>query len=237
MKIHTLIHAKHEKPGAIMTWIEHHGHSVSSTNLYLDEPLPGLEDFDLLVLMGGPMSVNDEEKFPWLKLEKKFITDAIAQGKSVFGVCLGAQLIAAALGAKVSVNSHKEIGWFPVKRTTWAANPLSDFMPFYFTTFHWHGEIFDVPEGAERIYKSSACENQAFIYGKNVVAFQFHPEVTPEIIYDFVKYGKKELLTDKYVQSEDEILALINHTHENNLYLFRVLDYLEFQHKLSQEKN
>ncbi len=235
MKIHSLIHAKHEKPGAIADWVEHHAHTMNSTNLYLGESLPSFDDFDLLVIMGGPMSVNDEQKYPWLITEKKFISDAIERGKSVLGICLGAQLIAAALGAAVRKNAYKEIGWYPVKRTIWTSNPVADFMPFYFTTFHWHGEIFDIPDGAERIFQSEACDNQAFVYGKNVVAFQFHMEITPEIIYDFLDKGKNELRSDKYIQNENDIMALINHSHENNLYLFRVLDYLAFQYQLSNK--
>ena len=234
MRIHSLLHAKHEDIGAIAEWIEHHSYSLSSTNLYLGEDLPAMEDFDLLIVMGGPMSVNDEEKYSWLKPEKEFIKHAIGKGKFIIGICLGAQLIANAMGAKVKRGEHKEIGWFPVKKAMWLAHPVADILPFYFTTFHWHGETFDLPENTKLIFSSEATENQGFIYRDNVVGFQFHMEVTPEIIEGFITYGAGELKKDKYVQTADEIQSKLSLTHENNLYLFRVLDY--FHYKFNKQK-
>lgn len=228
MRIHSLLHAKHETIAAVANWSEHHSHSLSATNLYLGDELPCIDDFDLLLIMGGPMSVNDENKYKWLASEKLFIKEAIDKGKYVLGICLGAQLIANALGAEVKANPYKEIGWFPVKKAMWSANPIADILPFFFTTFHWHGETFDIPENAKLIFSSEACPNQSFIYGDRTVAFQFHMEVTPEIIQGFIEYGKNELKKDKYVQSADEILSMISLTNENNLYLFRILDYFYF---------
>lgn len=228
MRIHSLLHAKHETIAAVANWSEHHSHSLSATNLYLGDELPCIDDFDLLLIMGGPMSVNDENKYKWLASEKLFIKEAIDKGKYVLGICLGAQLIANALGAEVNTNPYKEIGWFPVKKAMWSANPIADILPFFFTTFHWHGETFDIPENAKLIFSSEACPNQSFIYDDRTVAFQFHMEVTPEIIQGFIEYGKNELKKDKYVQSADEILSMISLTNENNLYLFRILDYFYF---------
>lgn len=228
MRIHSLLHAKHETIAAVANWSEHHSHSLSATNLYLGDELPCIDDFDLLLIMGGPMSVNDENKYKWLASEKLFIKEAIDKGKYVLGICLGAQLIANALGAEVNTNPYKEIGWFPVKKAMWSANPIADILPFFFTTFHWHGETFDIPENAKLIFSSEACPNQSFIYDDRTVAFQFHMEVTPEIIQGFIEYGKNELKKDKYVQSADEILSMISLTNENNLYLFRILDYFHF---------
>ncbi len=228
MRIHSLLHAKHETIGAVANWSEHHSLSLSSTNLYLGDELPSIDDFDLLLIMGGPMSVNDENKYEWLASEKLFIKEAIDKGKYILGICLGAQLIANALGAKVKANPYKEIGWFPVKKVMWSANPIADILPFSFTTFHWHGETFDIPEKAKLIFSSEACLNQSFIYGDKTVAFQFHMEVIPEIIQGFIETGKNELKKDKYVQSGDEILSMISLTNENNLYMFRILDYFHF---------
>ena len=228
MRIHSLLHAKHETIAAIANWSEHHSHKMSATNLYLGDELPSIDDFDLLLIMGGPMSVNDENKYKWLANEKLFIKDAINKGKYVLGICLGAQLIANALGAKVKANPHKEIGWFTVKKAIWSVHPIADILPFFFTTFHWHGEAFDIPENAKLIFSSEACPNQSFIYGDRTVAFQFHMEVTPEIIQGFIEYGKNELKKDKYVKSGNEILSMISLTNENNLYLFRILDYFHF---------
>jgi GMP synthase-like glutamine amidotransferase len=237
MRIHSLLHAKHEGIGAIVQWIEHHGYSYDSTNLYLGENLPAPDDFDMLIVMGGPMSINDSERYEWLTSEITFIKDVIKQGKYVIGICLGAQLIAAALGAKISACEYKEIGWFPVKKAMWLAHPVADFLPFYYTTFHWHGETFDLPDGAKRIMTSEVCENQAFIFSNNVAAFQYHMEVTPEIIEEFVMKGEEELVKDKYIQTPVEIMAMTYQTHENNLYLFRVLDYFAYMFNKNSGNN
>ena len=134
--------------------------------------------------MGGPMSVNDD--LPWLGDEMQAIRDTIQRGKPVLGICLGAQLIAKALGARVYRNPVKEIGWAPVYWTEQtAADPLFDGFSHPETVFHWHGETFDLPYGAERLAYSDACANQAFRIAGNVYALQFHPEVTPAIIEDW----------------------------------------------------
>ena len=135
--------------------------------------------------MGGPMSVNDN--LPFLEAELRLIERAVAAGKPVLGVCLGAQLIARALGARVYRNEAKEIGWFPVYWTgECAGDGLFGGLSEPETVFHWHGETFDLPEGARGLARSDVCRNQAFRFGRNVYGIQFHLEVTPEMIADWV---------------------------------------------------
>ena len=152
------------------------------------------------------MSVNDDKAFPWLAEEKAFVRKAIHAGKQVLGVCLGAQLIATALGAKVYPNAHKEIGWFPV--TPVAQD--SDLSPWFTNSvdvFHWHGETFDLPPGATRLASSEGCINQAFRIGDSVVGLQFHLETTPQSAKAIVANCRSELTPAKYVQTEAEILS------------------------------
>lgn len=146
--------------------------------------LPPLDLASGLVFLGGPMSANDD--LPYIRSEIQLIETAVARKTPVLGVCLGAQLIAKALGAKVYLNPVKEIGWFPISWTGAARQDrLFAGLTRPETVFHWHGETFDLPAGAVRLAESEACRNQAFRFGANVYGLQFHLEVTPEMIADW----------------------------------------------------
>lgn len=208
MKVQFFQHVPFEGLGSIEEWITERSHSLNTTRFYKGDKLPSLEDVDCLIVMGGPMSVNDEKEYPWLKQEKQFIHQAIEKGKTVIGICLGAQLIANVLGAKVYPNKEKEIGWFPISFTADAKRlkALNKLTSDY-TVFHWHGDTFDLPKGAAHLAFSEACKNQAFSYHKNVLGLQFHLETTKDSLSQMIKHGKNELVTEKYIQSEKEILA------------------------------
>src|SRR5665213_1473810 len=117
LRIHYFQHVHFEGPGNIEEWCNKHGHSLTATKFYEDFKLPSLTDIDWLVIMGGPMSVNDEEEITWLAAEKQFIQKAIQAEKTIIGICLGAQLLADVMGSKVYQNTYKEIGWFPIELT------------------------------------------------------------------------------------------------------------------------
>src|SRR5262245_10782835 len=169
MRAHYLQHVPFETPGSILTWLGQQGASVTSTRLFEPHTLPPVDDFDLLVVMGGPMSVNDETEHPWLVAEKRLVREAIDRGRAVVGVCLGAQVIASALGCRVYRSDEREIGWFPIRgaRTRGAEAPPPHVMgwPDTLTVFHWHGETFDLPAGAVLLASSEGCVNQAFQIG------------------------------------------------------------------------
>lgn len=205
MRAHILQHVPFEDPGSITPWLKAADYRITTTNFYQSTSLPDPGDIDLLIIMGGPMSVNDEDKFPWLRLEKKFIRQLITAEKAVLGICLGAQLIASSLGESVYPNRRKEIGWFAVQGIT-QEDPAIFCFPPVFKVFHWHGETFDLPEQAVLLAQSEACENQAFQLGKRVIGLQFHLETTPQSAEAIVTNCRQEILPSKFVQPEALIL-------------------------------
>ena len=208
MRIHYFQHVPFEGLGSIETWAKAKGHALSQTRLFRGESLPEPEDLDWLIVMGGPMGVHDDAMFTWLADEKRAIERVIQAGKPVLGICLGAQLIAHVLGARVIANAHREIGWFPIELTkAGKASPLFAHMPPRCEVFHWHGDTFDLPAGATHIAQSEACLNQAFLYNECVAGLQFHLETTPLSAGDLLQHCSDELTHAPYIQSAPEILA------------------------------
>jgi GMP synthase-like glutamine amidotransferase len=219
MKIHYIQHEEFETPGSILVWAGKQGHTVTRTLIYLqtagndrgngEAVLPAMNDFDWLVIMGGSMNVYEEDKYPWLTAEKRFIAEAVRAGKTVLGLCLGAQLLAAALGGRVTRNRYREIGWRPIRLTRAAReNPCLSFLPEEPVVFQWHGDTFsELPPGALLLAESEACAHQAFVYRERVFAFQFHLENSEAILRGLVENCAAELTPDPYVQSPGELLA------------------------------
>ncbi len=205
MNAHYFKHVPFEDIGSIRSWLTTAGYTITCTPFFKSANLPALEKTDLLIVMGGPMSVNDEKRYPWLVPEKQFIRQMILSGKPVLGICLGAQLIAAAMGAKAYPNRVKEIGWFPVHGVSSGDRSIFRF-PQSVQAFHWHGETFDLPTGATHIAKSDGCENQAFQLGQSVIGLQFHLETTPRAARDLVEHCRDEIIPAPRIQTEQEIL-------------------------------
>jgi GMP synthase-like glutamine amidotransferase len=225
MRIHYFQHVPFEGLGNIENWIKSKGHSLSATHFYENAALPKLEEIDWLIVMGGPMGAYEENIYPWLVDEKKFIEQAIESGIKVLGICLGAQLIASVLGAKVYPNAHKEIGWFPLRLTTvGAASYLFEGFPTEFTVFHWHGDTFDLPAGAKHLAASEACVHQAFLYNKNVLGLQFHLDVLKDNIAEWVQSGAEELIEAPYIQTAGEMLSQDKRFAVIEKYMGQVLD-------------
>jgi len=206
MNVHVLQHVIFEGIGSMASWLSVRGACVTVTRFYESGNVPDPAGLDLVIVMGGPMSVNDEASFRWLRTEKQFIRDAIKLGLPVVGICLGAQLIASALGAPVYPNREKEIGWFEVEATP---SPEDVFrFPRKINAFHWHGETFDLPAGAVRLAQSAACANQAFQVGERVVGLQFHLETTPESLDSIICNCRHELIDAPFVQTEASMRAV-----------------------------
>ncbi|HQT90529.1 MAG TPA: type 1 glutamine amidotransferase, partial [Candidatus Kryptobacter bacterium] len=209
-------------------WARSKNVTLTSTKLFAKEKFPDPDEFDCLVVMGGPMGVHDEKEFPWMKEEKSFIENSIASQKRILGICLGAQLVADVLGSKVTRNAPKEIGWYPVATTPENSTLRSTgFLPDKFTAFHWHGDTFSLPPGAVRIAASERCENQGFVYGDRVIGLQFHLEVTGTSLAGLVESGRSELVADRFVQDERTILATREFIRPNNIRMARIMNNLK----------
>lgn len=226
MRIHTFQHVPFEGLGSIGPFLESAGHTLTFTPFHQSGLIPDLAAIDALIVMGGPMSVNDESEFPWLVQEKAFVRRAVEAGTPVLGICLGAQLIACALGAEIRKNPVKEIGWFPVRKVHGGRNRCFAF-PDSVLAFHWHGETFDLPPRATLLASSDACANQAFQVGARAIGLQFHLETTPETARTMTAHCRGELVPAPYVQTERDILAAAPETFQAiNRIMEHVLSYL-----------
>ncbi|MGJ7029956.1 type 1 glutamine amidotransferase [Niabella hirudinis] len=226
MKVHYLQHVPFEGPGYIESWMQEQHHELSVTRFYdAAYQLPAIDAIDGLIIMGGPMGVYDEARYPWLAEEKKFIKACILSGKKLLGICLGAQLIASCLGAKVAGATYKEIGWFPVQpaigsqRLPWfdalfKNNPV---------VFHWHGDRFDIPADSLNLLISAANSNQAFCYGATVIGLQFHLEITASSMNQMLTHGAADLESALHVQSEQTIMEGLVHINPCNQMMAVVL--------------
>jgi GMP synthase-like glutamine amidotransferase len=208
MRIAVLQHVEFEGPAAVADWAAGRGFPFRVFHLYRDTALPMLSDFDMLTVMGGPMSANDEAELGWLSPEIALVRAAIAAEKTVLGICLGAQIIAKALGARVYSGRGKEIGWFPVRRT--GSHPIFDGLPDSFTPFHWHGETFELPHEAKLLAKSENTETQAFAVGLSVLGLQFHMEATEESVRALLKSAAHEIGRGAFEQQPGTILASLD---------------------------
>jgi GMP synthase-like glutamine amidotransferase len=240
MKIHCLQHIENETLGNIATWIEEKNHELTKTLLYEEgHTFPDPGDFDLLLIMGGTMSVYQEEEYPWLRPEKDFVRKTIEAGKPILGSCFGAQMLAEVLGGKVSRNRFKEIGWHRVRSTvneegnehfTEECLPVSELpadMPPEFTAFMWHGDTFEIPAGAARLFESEACPNQGFIYNGNVLGLQFHPEADEQWIKNLIEDSGHEIVEGKYIWTEEEMLGQEEFLEGSRALAFAVMDWFE----------
>lgn len=208
MRLHSFEHVPFEDLAQIGVWAAQHGHRVSRTRFYAADPLPLISEIDWLVIMGGPMNIYEEDQYSWLAQEKAAIAEAIQQGKLVLGICLGAQLIADVLGGVVRRNAQREIGWFPVTLVEGAAaSPLFHDFPEQFMAFHWHGDTFAIPPGAQAIAASAGCANQAFVYADRVVGLQFHLESTPASVGRLIENCGDDITAGPYIQTPAAMLS------------------------------
>ncbi len=223
MNISVLQHADFEGPGEIAAWAGQRGHAVTVHHLYRGDALPPLDALDLLVVMGGEMNIYQYRDWPWLKPESAFIKSALENGKRVVGICLGAQLIADALGVQVVQNPEIELGWFPV---AWTKEGRAAFpeLPVISTVLHWHGDTFGLPANATRLAANAGCPEQGFFIENKCLALQFHMEVDPSLVKQYVK-SQGVWPEGIYVQKPEAILSdAESHCNLNRRLLHSLLD-------------
>ncbi|SDM09559.1 GMP synthase-Glutamine amidotransferase [Modicisalibacter muralis] len=205
MHIYFLQHTAYDGPARLTDWLTGMGHSHNVCHLYADEAPPRLEDCDALIVLDGYQDIDDSERYPWLKREKKLLARALKSGKPVLGIGMGAQLLAAGLGAVVSPGTHAETGWHSVTLA-----PESPFdLPERFEAFHWHRTIFGLPDDALPLGSSAASPVQGFAWDAGrVIGLQCRLEVTDASAAALVEHAPESLQTaGPFVQNRDEIFA------------------------------
>jgi GMP synthase-like glutamine amidotransferase len=213
MRALVLQHVAVEGPGTLASYLAIRGWTLATVALYEGARLPeDAQEYRAVIVMGGPMGVYDEAQYPFLRDEHRFLTRVLGQGIPLLGICLGSQLLAQALGARVYRNPHKEIGWYTVDLTpAGAADPLFAGLTSPMPVFQWHGDAFDMPAGATPLASSPLCTHQAFRYGDRVYGLLFHLELTPDIIHSWMATFHDELVSVQGTIDPARIVAEMPH--------------------------
>jgi len=228
LRVHYLQHVPFEGLGCMYDHFQTMGYRLSSSNVSAADDFPNIDDIDWLIVMGGPMGVGDENRFPWLHSEKAYIERAIDSGKTVLGICLGAQLIADVLGARIISGACCEIGWHAVERTPEACHTILDqALPASFEAYHWHADMFEIPANAVRLASSPGCINQGFIVEDRVIGLQCHLEMTMAGARELISACWDEHLPGDFVQCPEQMLAQPSRFDASNAVMIAILKRLE----------
>ncbi len=222
MRIHCFQHVPFEGLGSIESWAQQRDATITCTRFWDGDAAPTQLDADLLVVMGGPMNIYEEDRYPWLADEKAYLRDQIARGARILGICLGAQLLADVLGGRVVSGRQKEIGWFPVERSTSVG--IARALPQRFAAFHWHGDQIELPDTAVHIARNDVCRNQGFVHGNRVVGLQFHLETTSRSAQSLIDNCRNELVDGPTIQPQAALLARTQPFTEINAIMDDLLD-------------
>jgi GMP synthase-like glutamine amidotransferase len=211
MRALVLQHVAVEGPGTLASYLARRGWTLATVPLYEGARLPeDAQEYQAVIVLGGPMGVYDEAQYPFLRDEHRFLTRVLEQDVPLLGICLGSQLLAKALGARVYRNPHKEIGWYTVDLTpAGAADPLFAGLTSPIPVFQWHGDAFDIPAGAMPLASSSLCMHQAFRYGDRVYGLLFHLELTSDMIHTWIAAFHNELVSVQGTIDPARIMAEI----------------------------
>lgn len=206
MRIHCLLHAQFEGPGFFEIWAKERGYDFSCTSTY-HEKLPTPNEYDFLLIMGGPQSPRESDQFPYLRYEMELIQQSIKRNQWVLGVCLGAQLIAESYGAQTLKSPNKEVGVFPIQLTQEGKeNPLLKDFPESLKVMHWHNDMPGLPEDAVTLANSLGCPRQIIQFAPRVYGFQCHMELMQSDIDQLITHCPEDLIAGKYIQTANQML-------------------------------
>ena len=209
MRVLAIQHDAADPPAAAGEIVEELDHELSVIRIDRGDPIPDAVDADLLMSFGGGVSLSGNDLPDWIADEQRLIRQYIDAGRRVLGVCLGGQMIAAALGEEVRRNEHIELGWHEVRKTDDVSDAL-DWLPQTIRVLHWHQDTFGIPSGALHLYQSDACRHQAFVIEDRIFAFQFHIEANERTVRVFNQVSPLRRREGSYVQDEQHVLAGIN---------------------------
>ncbi|QDP39819.1 type 1 glutamine amidotransferase [Radiobacillus deserti] len=233
MRIHVFQHDPIVGYANIASWAQQHHATLTTTRVDMTQVFPALDSYDLLIVLGGRMGAYEEDTYPWLKIEKEYIRQAVKADKFVLGICLGSQLVASALGGKAYQHTQVEVGWHTVRFNEVARkHPLLRSIPEEGRFFEFHFDTFQLPEHA-CLLGTSACANQAYAIGNRTLAIQFHPEFDEEAIDYIVNTNYPHSVNSPYLQPLTELKNTANHD-ESRTFIFHVLD--NFQEEITKSK-
>lgn len=222
MKIQFITHASIESPAALIEYCKNNKLETNCCNAVY-EPLPDIDSFDVLIIMGGPQSPLELEKYPYLMQEINLIKETLAIGKKIIGICLGAQLLSISIESTVSKSPAKEVGWFPITLTNHGIDDqhLSSW-PKELDVMHWHYDMLVLNQDMQLIASSEGCPNKIFRYKNQAYGFQCHLEFTKQAIIKLISNCREDLLKRKFTGESEDIRS--GDFNSLNNYLYKFLD-------------
>ena len=210
MRVLVIQHSAADSLAAAESVLVELGHEIITVRIDHQHPIPKSVDCDAMIMLGGPYPLTMETRPSWIANEQELARRYVDEGRRILGICLGAQILASALGAQVRRNVQAELGWHTIRQTSDASALALESLPKQMTVFQWHRDTFEIPEGAKHLYESDGCRNQGFSLSDRVFGFQFHLEADLRTVRTFLAVSKYRKLTGKGIQTEAEIMAGID---------------------------
>jgi GMP synthase-like glutamine amidotransferase len=210
MRILVIQHSAADSLAAAENVMAELGHEIITIRIDRQHPIPKSVDCDAMIMLGGPYPLTMENRPDWITHEQELVRRYIDGGRRILGICLGAQILASALGSQIRRNAQAELGWHTIRRNSDPSCLATESLPPQMTVFQWHRDTFEIPSGAKHLYESDGCRNQAFSLSDRVYGFQFHLEADLRTIRTFLTVSKYRKLTGKGIQTEAEIMAGID---------------------------
>ena len=207
MRVLVIQHSAADSLAAAEGVIAELGHEIITVRIDRQHLIPKSVDCDAMIMLGGPYPLTMDNRPDWIANEQELVRKYVDKGRRILGICLGAQILASALGASVSRNAQAELGWHTIRRTSGTPSRVDESLTPRMTVFQWHRDTFDIPNGAQHLYESDGCRNQAFSLDDRVYGFQFHLEADLRTIRTFLTVSKYRKLAGKGIQTEAEIMA------------------------------